>query len=527
MKALAVSPDGRKIVYATTEGLFLRSMSEMDARLIEGSDKASFSPFFSPDGKWIAYFSDADNKLKKIAVSGGTPIELCNVGYFAGGHWGANNMIVFGSYVKGIMQVSAKGGDPEVLIERDDDYFCYPQILPGGESLLFTLGGKQKIVVQSLESKERNELDTGLGAQYLATGHIIYALENSLFAVSFDLDTLEVTDGPTSLVEDVLMMGEVPQYATSQSGLLAYIPGSVSAEARLEWYDRQGNHIASVGEPAAYGQISLSHDEKRAIVELPSAAGYDLWVVELDREGIRFPVTFDAANETDPIWSPDGQSIVFSSSKSGLDDIYLKSLVREEEAELLYHSEKRLIAEDWSDDGRYIAYILDANVEGEGGGGIMLLPMSEKQDPISIVQNQFIYDEPEFSPNGKWIAYICDQSGIYQVYIRPLEGEGEEKLISDKGGGQPQWRGDGRELFYLAYDGAIMAVELKGESLTPGVPKTLFQTNLTVTPEIDQYAVTRNGESFLIVNPLKTGKTSSIGVVLNWFQELIEKLPVD
>ena len=154
----------------------------------------------------------------------------------------------------------------------------------------------------------------------------------------------------------------------------------------------------------------------------------------------------------------------------------------------------------------------------------MLLSMPQKQDPTPITQGQFNYDEPEFSPDGKWMAYSCDESGRNEVYLRPLEGKGERITISSKGGGQPQWRGDEKELFYLAPDGNMMGVELKGESLTPTVPKILFQTNINA-PDIDQYAVTRDGKRFLIVNPLETKKESSVAIILNWFEELKQRVP--
>ena len=154
----------------------------------------------------------------------------------------------------------------------------------------------------------------------------------------------------------------------------------------------------------------------------------------------------------------------------------------------------------------------------------MLLSMPQKQDPTPIIQDQSNYDEPEFSPDGKWMAYVCDESGRNEVYIKPLGARGERIMISSKGGGQPQWREDEKELFYLAPDGNMMSVELKGESLTPTVPKILFQTNINA-PDVDQYAVTHDGKRFLIVNPLETQKDPSVAVVVNWFEELKERVP--
>ncbi len=523
-RSLTISPDGRHIVYSTSEGLYLRSLEELGANVIRGSDRGAVTPFFSPDGQWIAYWSEKDQKLKKIGINGGTPVVLCDAMSWGGASWSEDNKIVF-SNEEGIMRVSGNGGTPELLIRNEGEYLWSPEILPGGKSVMLTAGLGNRLVVQSLESGERSELFTGIGARYLPTGHLIYGVDDSLYAVPLDPDTLKVTGGQVPIVEGVSAAQYLPepQYAISESGTLVYIPALVfSSQAQLEWHDREGNKLSSVGEPAPYVQFSLSPDETRVVIERGSSNNYDLWVLELNRGGVGTPITFEPASERDPIWSPDGGFIAFNSNRNGPDDLYKISLTTGEEVELLSDPKMRLIAEDWSNDGRYIVYGTSATQDE----WLWLFPLFDDQSPRPVVTGKFTYDEPKFSPDGKWLAYISNETGDYEVFLIALEGEGEKKRISTHGGSQPQWRADGRELYYLALDGSIMAVELEGERLTPRDPRRLLQTNISVIPGLDQYAVTGDGQRFLILNSGKAEQALSINIFLNWFEELKKRVPV-
>ena len=523
-RSLAISPDGRKIIYSTPDGLYLRSLDELEANLIRGSDTAAMTPFFSPDSQWVGYWSENDQQLKRIAVNGGTPIVLCNaISAWGGASWGGDNKIVFSCNGE-IMRVSADGGTPEMLIKPEGEYFWDPEILPGGKSVIFTLGLVNKLVAQSLESSERTELLAGTSAHYLPTGHLIYGVDNSLYAVSFDPDTLTATGGQVPVVEGVagaIYLTE-PQYFISESGTLVYVPGGDSSRTQLKWYDRQGNKLELIGEPAPYEQFSLSPDEKRVVIERRDSGTYDLWLLELSRGGVPSRITFEPTSERDPIWSPDGNFIAYNSNRNGPDDLYKIYLATGEKVELLSDPQKRLIAEDWSKDGQYIIYSTSATSDA----GLWSLSMAGDEAPRPIVRGKFTYDEPKLSPDGKWLAYISNESGNYQVYLTPFEGEGEKQIISTQGGGQPHWRNDGKELYYLAPDGWLMAVELKGEPPEPGNPKRLFQTGISVIAGLDQYAVTGDGQRFLILNSEKEEQESSITIVLNWFEELKKRVPV-
>ena len=239
---IGISPDGKQLVYSTTAGLYLRSLNSLDAKLIAGTETDPSSPFFSPDGKWIGYFSGRDNKLKKIAVSGGVPVSLCDIPYFFGAVWNADHSIVYAEYGEGIKRISADGGTPELIVDEEEVY--HPRILPDGKSLLFTFGSAPyKVAIQSLVTGERKELFQGDDAQYIPTGHIVYAVANSLWAVPFDPQKNKIAGGHVPVVEGVMRSG-APQYAVSDSGTLVYVPGTASqrglTQRTLVWVDRNG-----------------------------------------------------------------------------------------------------------------------------------------------------------------------------------------------------------------------------------------------------------------------------------------------
>ena len=523
---LSISPDGSKFVYSTRKGLYLRSLDQLDARPISGTDGNSRQPLFSPDGKWICYYNVADSQLKKISVDGGASTTLCSASDPRHPSWDFEDGIIF-AQEEGIMRISPIGGKPELIVKNEGVVIGEPQILPDRKTALFAFNenNKKMIAVHSLESGERKKFFEGNNPRYVKTGHIVYTLENNLLARPFDLADLEVTGGPIPIVEGVLHSGVHSQYAISRTGMIVYIPGGVvSAQSQLEWFDRDGNSKGTIGNPEPYMQFSLSFDEKRLVFEQITDLGISLWVMDLDRGGVPKKITSGKYEDRDPIWSPDGRYILFRSNRNDSDGLYRKLLAREEEPELLLKSEGRAVPEDWSDDGRFIMY-------GDIGS-IYVLPLDDDQnpqDPIEVVPGleSTIYDEPKFSPDAEWIAYVSDESEQYDVYIKRWKVKSENQRISTQGGSQPQWREDGKGLFYLALDGNMMAVELRGETLDPDIPIRLFQTGLSVSTATDQYAVTRDGQKFLINNSLKTRDSSSIVIVTNWFEVLKKLAPVN
>ncbi len=348
---LAVSPDGKQFVYVTAKGLYLRSIDEFDAKIIIGTETSPANPFFSPDGKWIGYFSTSDSKLKKIGINGGAPVALCDANLLIGASWGADDRIVFAEYGRDIESVSANGGIPDVIAKGDA--FYHPQLLPDGKSLLLTVGAyPYKIIVQSLQSDERTELFAGDTARYIPTGHIIYALGNNLFAVPFDLKTLKATGGQVPIVEGVwrVTTERPPQYAVSDSGTLVYIQGKTGEAApdqrTLIWVDRKGNEVPITAQPNNYVYPRISPDGTKVAVTVTAEGRSDIWIWDLVRETMT-RLTFNETSSI-PLWTPDGKRIAFVSGGMGKSAVYWKAADGTGEEERLGLEQNWIAGFPWS-----------------------------------------------------------------------------------------------------------------------------------------------------------------------------------
>jgi eukaryotic-like serine/threonine-protein kinase len=555
---LAVSPDGSKFVYPTTEGLYIRSVDALDARLIPGTDKNSVPFFFSPDGQWIGYFSHSDQKLKKVAISGAAPIALCDFGAMGtGASWDSTGTIVYSEVPNGVMQVSAYGGTPEILLKGSlanivkEGVPVSPQILPDGKTLLFTnafstqgLAGYQ-IIVQSLKSGERKVLFKGVNARYLPTGHIIYSLpdnnSNNLFAVPFDLNKLEVTGGQVSILEGV------GGYAFSESGTLVYVPQSavatgtastVSPKSTLVWVDRQGKEEPLGAAPDAYTGLKISPDANKVALMLAIRSGsQDIWIWDIAHKTAT-KLTFDKSVVYTPLWTPDGKRIVFSSSRrGGLGGIYWKSADGIGEDELLASKPDKAIApSSFSRDGKILA--LNELTLSPLGTEIAMLSMEGTREMKELIQEKYSKAEPQISPDGRYVAYQSDESGKGEIYVRTFPDANKGKWqVSSGGGASPLWSPDGRELFYRSGD-ATMAVDVETDpTFKRGNPKSLFRgtyystnvQNIVMTP----WDIHPNGKKFLMIKPpaapgeapVAAGPQPKIIVVLNWTEELKQRVP--
>jgi Tol biopolymer transport system component len=415
---MAVSPDGSQFVYATNQGLYLRSLNELDARLIPGTDKDSSQPFFSPDGQSIGYFSQSDQKLKKIGIRGGVPSVLCDTGVnVSGASWDSEDTIVYSDITSGIMKVSANGGRPETLVEGSladltkEGMPIAPQMLPDGKTLLFTnavsnsaANNLNQIVIQSLKSGERKVLvKSGSGGRYLPTGHIVYALTNNnianLFAVPFDLDKLEVAGDYASVLEGVSGV------AFSDSGTLVYVPqpaagagatGAASSGNTLVWVDRQGKEESLGAAPDAYGDLKISPTDgaKVALTIGTSGNNQDIWIWDIPHK-IPTKLALDKADDSYPIWTPDGNRIVFLSTRSGgLGGIYWKSADNIGKDELLFSKPDRAIVPwSFSPDGKILA-IFELSLS-PWGTDIGMLSMEGKREIKELLQEKNLELEPQ------------------------------------------------------------------------------------------------------------------------------------
>jgi serine/threonine protein kinase len=430
--AIAVSPDGRQFVYSTDAGLCLHSMDDTNARLLLETGGTQQQPFFSPDGKWIGFFSSPDNKLKKIATSGGTPVTLTDVdGLTGSGNWNADGTILYTPAGKGIMRVSANGGTAEQIIKQpeDDRSIVNPQILPDGKSVLFTglRGMDGKIMVQSLKSGERKELFEGFSAKYLPTGHIVYESANSLFAVRFDINALKVIGGPISVVEGVLG-GVESQYAVSDSGTLLYISGAAfgtleemlglprpSNQRTLVWVDRKRKEEPLAAQSNNYRSPTISPDGTKVAMTIGySGESADIWIWDILRETMT-RLTFNEMSEY-PLWSLDGQRVASWSFDN--ETVYWKAADGTGVDEKLGSVPNRaLIPCSWSSDGKTLVTKEGTPTTSSNIGSIS---MEDDHKLGALLQEKYDEDQPEISPDGRWMAYMSNESGKREIYVRPF-----------------------------------------------------------------------------------------------------------
>jgi serine/threonine protein kinase/Tol biopolymer transport system component len=547
--SLAVSPDGSQFVYSTTDGLYLRPVDALDARPVTGTDQTSRGPVFSPDCRWIAYWSSNDRKLKKIAVSGGVSVVLCDTGpLLAGLSWSSDNTIVYSDVMNGgVKRVSADGGTPELIIEADlaklgtDGVPVLPRILPDGKTLLFTKAfsvrnaADRQIAILSLESGERKVLGGGSNAIYLSSGHLVYLQVNdnitSVVAVPFDPNTMEVLGGPVPLLECINAM------ALSDSGTLVYVPeAAVSSVPKrtLMWVDREGNETPINAPPNLYGLPHISPDGTKVALAATIEENRDIWIWDLVRENL-MRLTFDEAIDAQPLWSPDGKRIFFLSFRDGMAGIYSKAANGTGEVtKHCFVPDHHLFPWSWSADGKTMV-ITEMSIDATKID-IGTLSMEDNGERKLILKEEYLEGHPQISPDGRWMAYWSTETGQYGIFVRPFPEVNQGKWqVSTVPGESPRWSPDGREIFYISQTGdAVMAVSVETEpTFSAGKPRELFRgTFVAGYQESPPYDIHPDGKRFLMIKPsqLQGGESAEkrprkINIVLNWDEELKQRVP--
>ena len=524
--AVAVSPDGSRIVYVANQQLFVRAMDGLESTPIAGTDDLPTSPFFSPDGEWIGYWSGIDRQLKKIDINGGTPVTLSGAEdpYYGAPVWGINDTVVWGQS-DGIMSVSANGGAPELLIAGESN-LINPQILPDGESVLFHVGNADEgqVAIQSLDSGERKFLFPGVSPRYVPTGHIIYALSDVLFAVGFDLSTLDVAGAPVAIVDGV--RPGPPQYALSDSGALVFVPGRVAGGNTLVKVDREGN-VEPLGTPARnYSFPRVSPNGESVLVRI----GDDLWLFNIARQALA-RLTFGARANL-PVWSADGAYVSYRSIREGAGNMFwTRADGSGNEEQLTTGDFTQQNPSSWSRDGQLLAFYQIPGVGGSGDRDLWIMPLDGNREPRPFLQTPFNEAAPNFSPDGQWLAYVSNETGSNQIMVRPFPGPGENRQISTEGGGGPIWGRNGRELFYMN-DNQLMVVDIETEpDFVAHAPRLLFEDRFRPsTGNVASYDVTPDSEHFVMIQDAATtdieAQPDQINVVLNWFEQLPEAAPV-
>ena len=467
---MALSDDGETLVYAATRDgvrrLYRRPLGQLEAISIAGTEGAT-NPFLSPDGAWIGF--EVGGALKRMAVTGGPAATLYEGELNAtDASWGTNDVIVFGLSTDGnpLMQVAATGGVAEAvttLAEGESDH-RQPALLPGGTALLFTVasGPATSIAVKSLETGERRDLFDGSSPRYAASGHIVFARENALWAVPFDADTLSVTGDAVPVLEGVAIGTTGYAHITvAGNGSLAYVPGVAgTGQARtLVWVDRQGGEEPLLAPPAPYESPRISPDGRYVAVEVRDPQNTDVMVYDLQRDTPTL-LTFDPGVDSFPIWSPDGQRVVFGSARAGTMNIYTKAADGTGPAERLTTSDSVQLPQSWSADGQSLV-IMDIS-GGQSDLNVISLGTESRTD--GLIETEFAEVYADVSPEGRWIAYQSNESGQFEVYVRPFPNVDDGRWqISRDGGISPVWAPSGRELFFRgnlsAFDMMAVAVE--------------------------------------------------------------------
>jgi eukaryotic-like serine/threonine-protein kinase len=528
---VTVSPDGLRVAFLATNSdgkrlVWLRSLDSLKAEPLAATEGAS-SPFWSPDSRFIGYF--ANRKLLKVDASGGRPQILCDVVENRGGAWNRDGVILFGG-TEGLYRVSAQGGTPVLAtkVSPKEEAHRWPSFLPDGRHFVFLADAEttedHHIRVGSLDSQESQIL---LGAisrvAYAAPGYLLYVTQGALVAVAFDVGALKVTGDPVTIAERIAEVGDNHEFdfSVSDEGTLAYQSGSVNSQ--LAWFDRTGKKQGSIGEPTGYDYVTLSPDERTVAAGLLDADGRqsDVWLFDLAR-GTTSRLTFDPQGDGTPLWSPDGTRIVFGSNRrgGGQVDLYEKAASGAGEEQLLLSQATAKFATSWSHDGQFILF---ENWTPKMKGGIWLLTVSDRQVKPVLQSTSFNQFQGQFSPDGHFIAYGSDESGRPEIYVQRFPASSDKWQISSGGGLQPVWRADGKELFFLTEDDRLMSADIKpGNTFESGIPKQLFEAAMK-TGYAYSYAVTSDGQRFLINSAVETGETAPMTIVLNWTTSLKQK----
>jgi len=550
---IALSPDGKLLAYVAatdggTTGLYLRPLDELEARAIPQTEGAS-TPFFSPDGRWLGFY--ADGTLKKLSVAGGVPLAICEAPVVWSASWGEHDDIVFATTLaaSGLWRVSANGGDPVQITtpKGDEAQHGYPQLLPGGTQILFSVlqknawraatvgvnGGEPRLI--------GNGRVVGEGAQYISTGHLVYAQSGGLVATPFEPAVGDLDRPPVPLLERLITsrFGGAYFAVAANSGTLIYVPsGTTVTDRALLRVERDGRASPLVDARAGYEYPTLSPDGTRAAVMIDSEMGSDIWIVDLAR-ATRTRFTSGGIGAF-PVWGPDGRKLAFQSTAPGPFNLFWKPTDGSGDAQPLLKGADAT-ARSWPNTG---AALLPGTLPTLSGAGPQF-PMSwsadgstvafhERKsdgkrdiwvatpggDPVPFLLTPFDERSPRFSPDGKWLAYVSDESGRTEVYVQPYPGPGAKWVVSTDGGIDPVWSKDGRELFYRHGDELMSVSVAAPREFSSGRPRRLFETRFDIGDNGPNYDVSPDGKWFVMPRSDRGPAPGELHVVLNWFSEV-------
>jgi len=550
---LAISPDGRRIAFVgreageSTRRLYIRELSQFHARRIPETESAA-SPFFSPDGQWLGFYSWSDHRLKTVSISGGTPQVVCECEPILSADWGPDGTIIMDSDGRlGLRVVPATGGDPEQITSRErdqegDEYaFQHPRFLPGGRQVLITAWGggaaTRRIAVFSLEDCKRTTLvEDGWGPQYVESGHLVYQRVNQLWAVPYDIDRSEIAGTPVPVLDSLFSMTFTMLYEISESGTLVYAPGPVpDVRTSIYMVDRSGSMERvplEAGSWTAWGP-QLAPGADQIAYWGADASGMSggqtvsrIWMYDVGRQSLQ-PITDADAGDYWPIWAPDGHSVVFGSFRGGGRlDLYSVRADGSQQVEPLFSDESDKQPYSWLPGGRGLVF--QRLADPEASFDIWLLSFDGDTTATPLVEGPANEVHPALSPDGRWLAYASDQSGRYEIYLRRYPELDQLQQVSRSGGKAPQWRADSRELYFFKgevqdHSGTtFMRVPIDDGFGTPEEVWSHASVFSTGTPYGAGYDVTPDGRRLLVsINEQQfPGFLPNLHIVFSWVEEL-------
>ncbi|MGH9775892.1 MAG: protein kinase domain-containing protein [Candidatus Acidiferrales bacterium] len=544
--SVAVSHDGSQIAYVAHRGgqsqIYLRAVGEMNARPVPGTEGADI-PFFSPDGKWLGMASSGE--IKKVPLAGGPTVTIAKATFYSA-NWAPDDMIYFDGE-SGLQKVAAAGGEPQKVTTLDaksqETEHRFPEVLPGGKALIFTLrDGEQpsfdnaNIAALDLATGEKKILvKSGTDAHYVSTGYLVFLRAGMLMAVPFDPARLQVKGAAAPVAEDILENPRIGagQYAISDDGSLVYIAGGVTyGEHELVFVDKTGATRSLTATKRPYEDFTISPDGKFIATTIEGQVT-DTWIHDIARDTeTRFT---SGVENRDPTWTPDGKRIAYGGFKKGKYGVYWRPLDGSAPEVTLLTSDKPVYAWSWSSDGRVLLYEeLSAGINYNLG----ILPMNDREHPRLLFSPQHNVNSAALSPDGDWIAYDSDESGRPEVYVAPYPRLAPRERISTEGGLRPVWAPDGRELYYrtvasveellrraLAQRSRVMAVPIETKpTFKAGTPHMLFEGPFFESGH--DFAVTPDGRGFILIRESASqSDPNEIHIVLNWFEELKQRVP--
>jgi serine/threonine protein kinase len=550
--AITISSDGRFVVYCAIEEnpglqlkprLFLRRIGQPEAKAVAGTE-GGINPFLSPDNRWIGFW--ADGKLKRVPVEGGVPSTICDAPSLFGANWGRDNTIVFSDGpASGLSRVLAEGGQPDALTkldpEREETSHRLPCWLPDGKAVLFTIirhawDRQPSLAVLKLDTGERRVLlRDAADARYASTEHLVFLRQGTLMAVRFDPARLEVAGQPFPLADDVMQAYSINsfyntgagQFGVSDTGSLIYAAGGIvpDAESLLVWVDQKGKEQPVMGLRFPFSAPRLSPDGQK-IAYVTRGRVWQVWVYDLAR-GTNTPLTGEGTANY-PIWSPDGKRLVFGWMKSLGQNVYSLPYDGSSPMERLTTSAFNQLPGSWSPDGKTIAV-----VEGHDDTGYDLLLLDITSGRVTpFLNSQFNENYPNFSPDGRWLAYSSDESNRPEVYVRTFPGPGTKYQVSSEGGTQPLWARNGQQLFYRGHgqgQNQIRVVDVRTDGgFAASKPRLLFEgSGYGTAVPVRSWDLSFDGRRFLMVKSEQRKPTPVTELVLvqNWFEELKRLVP--